>query len=92
MLNCLNYYFFTIIYWKGGTMTELEKLEDLLEAVKYKIEILNAIEARLIIMKSLANKSSKSEVLKKERDEMQLQVDNLIREIELLDMEDTIKQ
>lgn len=81
-----------IIYWKGGTMTELKKLEDLLKAVKYKIEILNAIEARLMIMKSLAYKSSKSELLKKERDKVQLQVDNLLKEIELLDMDDTIKQ
>ena len=73
-------------------MTELQKLEDLLKAVKYKIKILDAIESRLIVMKSLADKSSKSELLNKERKAMQVQVDDLVKEIELLDIEETIKQ
>ena len=73
-------------------MTELEALQKLLDEVKQKIKMLDAIEARLIHMRELVMQSTDQEILKFQRIEIQKEISNLIDEIKLLEMNQTIDQ
>lgn len=77
---------------KGFSMTERKKLEVLLEEVKRKIRMLDAIEERLLDMRNIAIKSSENTILNNERSIMQLEVNNLIQEIKILELDTTICQ
>ncbi len=69
--------------------TEKERLEALSKSVKYKIEILNEIEKRLIQMRSHAYTAAKAETLQKEREMIQQEVNQLVEEIKLLEQPST---
>ena len=72
-------------------MTEREKLIDLLEEVKQKIRMLDAIEERLLAMRDLVVKSTENDLLAKERQEIQREINDLLAEVRLLNLEDTIE-
>ena len=72
-------------------MTEREKLIDLLEEVKQKNRMLDAIEERLLAMRDLVVKSTERELLAKERQEIQREINGLLAEVRLLNLEDTIE-
>lgn len=73
-------------------MTERDKLIELLEEVKQKIRMLDAIEERLIRARDLVMKSTEVEVLDGQRQDQQREIDELMAEVRLLEMDDTVNQ
>ncbi|MBM7561327.1 hypothetical protein [Fusibacter tunisiensis] len=73
-------------------MTERDKLIELLEEVKQKIRMLDAIEERLLRARDLVMKSTEVEVLDGQRQDLQREIDELMAEVRLLEMDDTENQ
>ena len=73
-------------------MTERDKLIELLEEVKQKIRMLDAIKERLLRARDLAIKSKEVEVLDGQRQDLQREIDGLMAEVRLLEMDDTLNQ
>ena len=73
-------------------MTERDKLIELLEEVKLKIRMLDAIEERLLKARDLIMKSTEVEVLDGQRQDLQREIDELMAEVRLLEMDDTVNQ
>ena len=72
-------------------MSQKQDLERLLSEVKYKISILEEIEKRLVKMKTIATSARSFKVLEDERKAMQVEIDQLIREIGLLEKGPTVR-
>ena len=77
---------------KDTIMTERDKLIELLEEVKLKIRMLDAIEERLLKARDLIMKSTEVEVLDGQRQDLQREIDELMAEVRLLEMDDTVNQ
>lgn len=73
-------------------MTERDKLVELLEEVKQKIRMLDAIEERLLRARDLVVESTEVEVLDGQRQGLQREIDGLMAEVRLLEMDDTENQ
>lgn len=73
-------------------MSERDKLIGLLEEVKQKVRMLDAIEERLFLMRDLVIRSKEIEVLNVERQELQSEIDGLMAEVRFLELDDTIHQ
>ncbi len=73
-------------------MTEREKLEMFLEEVKQKIQMLDAIEERLLDMRDLVMKSTEVKILGAERRVIQKEIDILMGEIKMLELDETMHQ
>jgi predicted phosphatase len=73
-------------------MTERDKLIELLEEVKQKIRMLDAIEERLLRARDLVMKSTEVEILDGQRQDLQREIDELMAEVRLLEMDDTENQ
>ena len=75
-----------------GNKADMEKAIELLEEVKQKIRMLDAIEERLLRARDLVMKSTEVEVLDGQRQDLQREVDGLMAEVQLLEMDDTVNQ
>jgi len=73
-------------------VTEREKLEMFLEEVKQKIQMLDAIEERLLDMRDLVMKSTEVKILGAERRVIQKEIDILMGEIKMLELDETMHQ
>ena len=73
-------------------MSERDRLIGLLEEVKQKVRMLDAIEERLFLMRDLVIRSKEIEVLNVERQELQSEIDGLMAEVRFLELDDTIHQ
>ena len=73
-------------------MTEFEKLMELIEKVKYRIQALDEIEAHLFEIQDLVIKSAEDNVMGVERCAIQKEIDELIAEIGFIDMKTRIKE
>ncbi len=70
-------------------MIEKDKLHEILKLVKYRIRILDEIEARLKTMLNYAVRAKEVEIIEKERQAMQREINQLIDEIHLLERNPT---
>ena len=73
-------------------MTEFEKLMELIEKIKYRIQALDEIEAHLFEIQDLVIKSAEDNVMDVERFAIQKEIDELIAEIGFIDMKTRIKE
>lgn len=73
-------------------MDDKEELIKELQWVKYRIQLLNMIEERLLIMRQLAVEAFENDLSKAEREEIGRQIQKLQQEIMLLEMENTNEQ
>lgn len=73
-------------------MTEFEKLMELIEKIKYRIQALDEIEAHLFEIQDLVIKSAEDNVMDVERFAIQKEIDELIAEIGFIDMKTKIKE
>lgn len=72
-------------------MGERERLNALLEKVKKRIAILDAIEERLLNMRGLAVMSFEYKNLDDERQKIQIKINRLYEEIKLLEKDPTLE-
>ncbi|MBS7525787.1 hypothetical protein KHM83_03745 [Fusibacter paucivorans] len=70
-------------------MEDLQKLEQLLEAIKLKQAMLDALEVRLVEARNLAVMATAPEMIEIERMKLQKAFNQLIEEIKLLEAEAT---
>ncbi|MDK2867135.1 MAG: hypothetical protein PWP51_508 [Clostridiales bacterium] len=70
-------------------MEDLQKLEQLLEAIRLKQAMLDALEVRLVEARNLAVKATAPEMIEIERKTLQKAFNQLIEEIKLLEAEAT---
>jgi len=73
-------------------MDDKEELIKELQWVKYRIQILDMIEERLIMMRQLVVEAFENDLSKAEREEIGRQIQKLQQEIMLLEMENTNEQ
>jgi len=73
-------------------MNEKEELIQELQRVKYRIQILDMIEERLLKMRELAVEALENELNKAEREEIGRKIQKLQQEIILLQMDKTNQQ
>ena len=71
-------------------MTERDLLEKLLQEVKQKIRMLDAIEERLFLVRDFVTRSSEIELLDNERESIKEEINKLLNEIVMLNFEKTV--